>query len=209
MKTMTKKHIYWIEFAVILGMLIALFVCFSGLASESEAISDQVLRLHILANSDSDEDQALKLKVRDAILEEYDFGMVDDLAEAEQYAYDHLDDITQTAQQVVYQEGYDYPVHAELVNMFFDTREYDDFTMPAGRYDALRITIGDAQGHNWWCVLYPPLCVPAAELEQELEETLTEDQCDLIEDSPKYDIRFAVIDLWENMKNTLSGQDNE
>ena len=81
--------------------------------------------------------------------------------------------------------------------------------MPAGRYDALRITIGDAQGHNWWCVLYPPLCVTAAEPEQELEETLTEDQCDLIEDSPKYDIRFAVIDLWENMKNTLSGQDNE
>ena len=168
-----------------------------------------MLRLHILANSDSDEDQALKLKVRDAILEEYDFGMVDNLAEAEQYASDHLDDITQTAQQVVYQEGYDYPVHAELVNMFFDTREYDDFTMPAGRYDALRITIGDAQGHNWWCVLYPPLCVPAAEPEQELEETLTEEQCDLIEDSPKYDVRFAVIDLWENMKNTLSGQDNQ
>lgn len=204
MKSVRTKQVHFIEFAVIFGMLLALFVCFSGLASESESISDQVLRLHILANSDSEEDQALKLKVRDTILQEYDFGKADNLSEAEAFVTDHLDEITNTAQQVVYQEGYDYPVHAELVNMFFDTREYEDFTMPAGRYDALRITIGTAQGHNWWCVLYPPLCVPAAEPEQELKDTLTEQQCELVEDSPKYDVRFAVLDIWENLKDIFS-----
>ena len=203
MKSITKKHIRFIEFSVIFGMLISILVCFSGLATESEAISNQVLRLHILANSDSEEDQQLKLKVRDAILEEYNFYQMSSLEEAERYVADNLEAITQTAQQVVCSEGYDYPVKAEIVNMFFDTRRYEDFTMPAGRYDALRITIGNAEGHNWWCVLYPPLCVPAAEPKQELEENLTEEQCEFVGDSPKYDVRFAFVEVWENLKNAV------
>ncbi len=203
MKSITKKHIRFIEFSVIFGMLISILVCFSGLATESEAISNQVLRLHILANSDSEEDQQLKLKVRDAILEEYNFYQMSSLEEAERYVADNLEAITQTAQQVVFSEGYDYPVKAEIVNMFFDTRRYEDFTMPAGRYDALRITIGNAEGHNWWCVLYPPLCVPAAEPKQELEENLTEEQCEFVGDSPKYDVRFAFVEVWENLKNAV------
>lgn len=203
MKSITKKHIRFIEFSVIFGMLISLLVCFSGLATESEAISDQVLRLHILANSDSEEDQQLKLKVRDAILEEYNFYKMSSLEEAERYVADNLEAITQTAQQVVYNEGYNYTVKVEIVNMFFDTRRYEDFTMPAGRYNALRITIGDAKGHNWWCVLYPPLCIPAAEPEQELEENLTDEQCELVGDSPKYDVRFAFVEVWESLKNAV------
>ena len=203
MKSITKKHIRFIEFSVIFGMLISILVCFSGLATESEAISNQVLRLHTLANSDSEEDQQLKLKVRDAILEEYNFYQMSSLEEAERYVADNLEAITQTAQQVVFSEGYDYPVKAEIVNMFFDTRRYQDFTMPAGRYDALRITIGNAEGHNWWCVLYPPLCVPAAEPKQELEENLTEEQCEFVGDSPKYDVRFAFVEVWENLKNAV------
>lgn len=203
MKSITKKHIHFIEFSVIFGMLISLLVCFSGLATESEAISNQILRLHILANSDSEEDQQLKLKVRDAILEEYNFYKMSSLEEAERYVANNLDAITQTAQQVIYNEGYDYQVNAEIVNMFFDTRRYEDFTMPAGRYEALRITIGDANGHNWWCVLYPPLCIPAAEPEQELEENLTEEQCELVGDSPKYDVRFAFVEVWESLKNAV------
>jgi len=199
----TKKHIRFIELSIVFGMLISLLLCFFGIATESAAISSQVLRLHILANSDNENDQWLKLKVRNVILEEYNFYQMSSLEEAERYVVDNLDAITQTAQQVVYNEGYDYPVKAEIVNMFFDTRRYENFTMPAGRYDALRITIGDAEGHNWWCVLYPPLCVPAAEPEQELEKNLTDEQCELVSDSPKYDVRFAFVEIWESLKNAV------
>ena len=106
----------------------------------------------VLANSDSQEDQALKLKVRDRVLE-YSEGLFQNAQtreEAEALAAAHLQELCQAAQDEVYRQGYDYPVKAEITNMFFDTREYETVTLPAGCYDALRITIGEAEGHNWW-----------------------------------------------------------
>ena len=86
--------------------------------------------------------------------------------------------------------------------MYFDTREYDKFSIPAGKYDALRITIGEAKGHNWWCVLVPSLCVPAAEgKEQKIDETLNKQQKDLVETGSKFDVRFVTIEFWELIKN--------
>lgn len=192
------------ELAVLIGMILALTVCFSGVVAQGESISDQVLRLHILANSDSEQDQQLKLQVRDAILNQFQLDQVGDLEQAKQQASVHLEEIEQIASDVVEQQGYSYPVKAEMVNMFFDTRQYDGFTMPAGRYDAVRITIGQAQGHNWWCVLYPPLCIPAAEPEQQLDQVLSESECELVESGAKYDVRFAVVELWESIKNYFS-----
>ena len=99
--------------------------------------------------------------------------------------------------------GYHYDVNAELCNIFFNTREYDGVTLPAGRYDAMRITIGEAKGQNWWCVLYPPMCIPAAQPTQELNDVLNESEMEIVTSEPKYEIRFACVELFERLKEAL------
>ena len=194
------------EKALLFGLILSILVgSFSAFASDCSAIRESVLRLHILANSDSDEDQALKLKVRDRILEETGdlFENASDLENAESSAANSLELVRSIAEDEVRKQGYDYPVRAELCNMFFKTRQYDDITMPAGRYDAVRITIGEAKGHNWWCVLYPPMCIPAAQPKQELGDVLTEDGMEVVTSKPKYEVRFACVELFERIKETL------
>ena len=155
-----------LEWALLLGMVGA--VCCSaltGTAQSYRSLEENVLRLHILANSDNIDDQALKLKVRDKVLEQADTlfaGDAESVEDAETIAAENLETLEQTAQQLVWDEGYSYPVKAQLVEMPFDDRTYGDWVMPAGEYTALRITIGAAQGQNWWCVMYPSLCVPNA-----------------------------------------------
>ena len=195
-----------IEKALLFGLILSILVgSFSAFASDCSAIRESVLRLHILANSDSDEDQALKLKVRDRILEETGdlFENASNLENAESSAANSLELVRSIAEDEVRKQGYDYPVRAELCNMFFETRQYDDITMPAGRYDAVRITIGEAKGHNWWCVLYPPMCIPAAQPKQELGDVLTEDGMEVVTSKPKYEVRFACVELFERIKETL------
>lgn len=195
-----------IEKALLFGLILSILVgSFSAFASDCSTIRESVLRLHILANSDSDEDQALKLKVRDRILEETGdlFENASNLENAESSAANSLELVRSIAEDEVRKQGYDYPVRAELCNMFFETRQYDDITMPAGRYDAVRITIGEAKGHNWWCVLYPPMCIPAAQPKQELGDVLTEDGMEVVTSKPKYEVRFACVELFERIKETL------
>ena len=142
-----------LEWALLLGMVGA--VCCSaltGTAQSYRSLEQNVLRLHILANSDSIDDQALKLKVRDKVLEQADTlfaGDAESVEDAETIAAENLETLEQTAQQLVWDEGYSYPVKAQLVEMPFDDRTYGDWVMPAGEYTALRITIGAAQGQNW------------------------------------------------------------
>ncbi len=194
--------IYTVEISLIVGLFIAALACFLGIICQSEGISDHILRLHIVPNSDSCEDQQLKLKVKDAILCEFNFDDSHNLKETEKQISQSLPYIEKLAQKVVNDEGYNYNVHSEITNMYFDTREYDKFSIPAGKYDALRITIGEAKGHNWWCVLVPSLCVPAAEgTEQKIDETLNKQQKDLVETGSKFDVRFVTIEFWEFIKN--------
>ncbi len=193
--------------AVSIGLAMAiLFTSFSGFAQECAQIRKSVLRLHIIANSDSAGDQQLKLKVRDAVLARTK-GMFDskDLNAAKQSAQNNLVFIESIARQVIKQEGYSYNVKAQVVNMFFDTRQYGDITMPAGKYDALRITIGEAKGKNWWCVMYPPICLPSAEPKRELSDVLTESQTDIVENKPKYEIKFKIVEVIESIKNSIFG----
>lgn len=189
-----------------IGLTIAVAVSsFSTFARDCEGIRESVLRLHILANSDSDTDQALKLAVRDRILQ-LDaelFGNASNLSEAEDAARQALSEIEETAAAEIARQGYDYPVHAEVQNMYFNTREYDTFTLPAGYYDAVRVTIGEGKGRNWWCVLYPPLCLPAAESKTELSDVLTPDQAELV--NGKYEFKFAAVELYESFKKSLRG----
>ena len=153
------------ELSILLGLMLAVFLTqFTSFAQTCDTVRSDTLRLHILANSDSAEDQACKLAVRDAILAQYGtlFSGTHSKEQAAQLASDTLPKMQQTALDTVQQEGYDYPVDVRLERMYFDTRLYENFTLPAGEYDAVRIEIGTASGKNWFCVMYPPLCVPAA-----------------------------------------------
>ena len=127
-----------------------------------KALAKDVFRFHVLANSDSDEDQDVKLKVRDAVIAYMDGEMSgtesNSADDTKRWAADHLDDIEAVADQILEQEGYSYHASAEVVCDYFPEKTYGDITFPAGYYEALRVNLGKAEGHNWWCVLYPGLC---------------------------------------------------
>lgn len=114
-----------------------------------------------------------------------------------QKAKDNINKIRAKAQEVVNRNGFDQKVDAYVTNMSFDTRVYDDFTLPAGRYDALRIVIGEGEGHNWWCVLYPAVCVPSAE--KNIGSALNESETDIVTESDKYVVKFKIVELWEEL----------
>lgn len=202
-----------LELALILGM--AATICFSSLKETSYAhkeLEENVLRLHILANSDSIDDQALKLKVRDCVLayaKEIFGNPGDTLEQVESYLTDHLRELEEQAEDVVAEEGYSYDVTAQIVEMPFEDRTYGDLTMPAGEYDALRITIGEAKGQNWWCVMYPALCVPSAcETEEDrdvLETSFSEVQQDLLQHPQQYRVKLKCVEWAKNCVDKICG----
>ncbi len=168
-----------IEVALLIGL--AAFLVSGGLALRTQAqLADRVVRLHVLANSDGEEDQALKLLVRDRVLARATelLTQAKDREEAEALLRRELPELERLAVRELAANGCDDPVTAELTDTEFPTREYDGFTLPAGQYLALRVVIGQGEGRNWWCVVFPPLCtsasadVPAAAL----AAGLTEDQ---------------------------------
>lgn len=196
------------EIALLIGAAVLLISGAAALRSQA-ALADKVVRLHVLANSDSEEDQALKMQVRDVVLDRAEalLSRSADRREAEGLLRGNLLEFEQLAEAVVRQAGYDYPVTVELTDTRFPTREYDGFTLPAGQYLALRVLIGAAEGQNWWCVVFPPLCaaasadVPAAAL----AAGLTEEEVGLItEESGGYMLKFKTIELWEALQETLS-----
>jgi stage II sporulation protein R len=210
------KRLNRTEKSVICAFLAALMILsvsdFTAFAQQCSDIRQKVFRLHILANSDSTADQALKLKVRDEILSVSGtlFAETGDKQQAEETVKTNLDKIRTIAQQEVYDEGYSYKVGVEIVNMFFTTRTYSDVTLPAGNYDALRITIGAAKGHNWWCVLFPPLCLQSAESTEKLTDVLGDNETGIVTNSGQnYVIKFKTLEIIEDAKNwfakTFSG----
>lgn len=184
---------------------ILLSLIFSSLyfSAECKEISNNVFRLHIIANSDSDEDQSLKLKLRDYILKQSEniFKNAKTKEESINAVQEQLSYIEDLAQKFVYDCGYSYGVKAEIKNMYFNTRIYDNFAMPAGSYDALRITIGRGEGKNWWCVMYPPVCLPSACDSRELEAVLDDKQLDIVENEPKYEIKFKIVEIFEAVQD--------
>ncbi len=168
---------------------------------ECRSISDSVLRVHILANSDSVEDQELKLKVRDALLKTGNdlFADVHSKEDAMSKVSNNLDLFAEIAYQTLRKEGYDYPVSAQVANVCFDTRHYDDITMPGGFYDALQIKIGKAQGKNWWCVMYPSLCIGTATDTDNLENKLTDDQYNIVSSKDKFVFKFRIVEIFNSV----------
>ncbi len=190
------------EFALLVGLIISVIISsVSAFASSCESVRGEVLRLHILANSDSNADQALKLKVRDAILEHsgelFDSSL--NLVGAIESAEKNLEEIEKLSEKVIKQNGYNYNARASICEMYFETRKYEDYTLPAGVYNALRIEIGKGEGKNWWCVLFPALCIPAAQQNAQIDKVFTQQQIDTVT-SPKYEARFAIVELFEGLK---------
>lgn len=193
MKLLTKT----ILFSFIITAIFSQFVFEAQCAN----MSDKLLRLHILANSDSTEDQNLKLKVRDKILACASdlFSNADSKAQAESITENNLDEIISIAQQYVYSLGYNYKVQGEITRMYFNTRYYDNIALPAGEYDALRITIGEGAGKNWWCVMFPPMCFSSAQDSNEMDSVLNDDEIDIIENEPKYEYKFKAVEIFNSI----------
>ncbi len=171
-------------------------------------IYDSVVRLHVLANSDSDEDQVLKLKVRDAILAYVSPRVIDSQTrqEAAQLLQGELGAIKNLAKEVILQEGFDYEVDVTLTFEDYPTRNYESMSFPSGEYMSLRVLIGEAEGQNWWCVLFPPLCLSAASEKSENEDAfiavgLNSDQYKIITESKesKYYLRFKILEVIESI----------
>lgn len=193
--------------ALICGFVFSVLFSFTGFVNRCDCISSKIFRLHIIANSDSKEDQDLKLKVRDRVLKDFGeyFGDLNDLIVAKKLTQENIEKIKKSAKDEIILNGYDYDVDAYVTNMYFNNRKYGDFTIPAGKYDALRITIGEAQGKNWWCVMFPPMCLPAASAKGELEEVLSPDEMDLVENEGKYKIKFKSVELMVELKEFSEG----
>ena len=191
----------------VLALFVACLVCTALWAEATQVrLASQVIRLHILANSDSEEDQALKLEVRDRVLETTSALLAGETEpQAAAILLDqHLDDIAQSAAQEISAQGHDDRVEVRLEQTWFPTRQYQGISLPAGNYLALRVLIGAAEGHNWWCVVFPNLCLPAVS-ERALEtSTLTPGQISLLqEEETSYVFRFKALELWQSLKHRL------
>lgn len=185
--------------ALCCGLCITCLLSMVGFCGACEDIENEVLRLHILANSDSDEDQTLKLKVRDGLLaySETLFKNAATKAEAETAAKENLDQIQRKAEEIIHENGYNYDVQVYVKNISFNTRVYGDVTLPAGNYDAIRVVIGAGEGHNWWCVMFPPLCLPSA-TGTELNTVLNDEEQKIVTDD-SYTFKFKIVEIFEGI----------
>ena len=211
MNTKTKpfRGLHLWELALLAGLAAVLLTGALSLG-EQTALSEKVVRLHVLANSDSQEDQELKLRVRDRVLSESEalLEASADRKDAEQRLTAALPELERLAAEEIAESGYDYPVSVRLEETAFPTRTYDGFTLPAGEYLALRVLIGAAKGKSWWCGVFPPLCSAASEdvAETALAAGLSEDQVGLItEENRGYELRLKSVELWEKLKARLEG----
>ena len=195
------KKIKILEASIFIGFLIAITLSITSFASTCDEIRGDVLRLHVIANSDSEEDQVLKLKIRDAILEAgkniFDGSVTKE--NAEEKIEKEKERLTAVAKKVVEENGFDYDIKITVTEEFFTTRTYENTTLPAGQYMAVKVLIGESIGKNWWCVMFPPLCLPAAQTDINLY--FNEDEIKLTQANPKYEPRFKIIEIYESIKN--------
>ena len=193
-----------IELGVLFGLVCSVMISFARFDAHCEELREGVLRLHIIANSDSEEDQALKLKVRDRILEisADKLGVAYNIDEAIRIINNDIDLLIENANEVIQNEGYDYAVSVNTEKNFFENRVYDEFTLPAGVYNSLTIRIGEAKGHNWWCVVFPGVCLPAAQ-KKELKGAVSAGSAGVAQNANKYKIRFKSVEIYEKIKNKV------
>lgn len=171
-----------------------------GAVKTSEHISNKVFRLHILANSDSTKDQNIKLMLKNYILENtQDIIGGKTLDEAIENAKNNTKEITDMCNEYLKSKGFDYKVKVNVVKEYFKTRVYDDFTLPAGKYNSLKIEIGEGKGHNWWCIVFPSVCLSACT--ESMNDYLTDDEMSLV--SNTYSPKFKIVEIYESAKEKI------
>lgn len=197
-----KRKLY---LSICFGLICAIMLSMSHFEAACNDLRQNVLRLHIIANSDSDVDQALKLKIRDAILEKTDglFLKNGNLADAEKTVYNNLSVFEEIANKVIKENGFDYKATAKLGNSNFDTRYYDDFALPAGEYKSLIITLGEGKGKNWWCVVYPTVCIPSS-VKGKLTDSVKHESAKVAKNQNRYVMRFKVVEIYEKIKKLIN-----
>lgn len=193
------------KFKVAVSLLVIIAFAFNVacFAADCAEVRRDVLRLHVVGASDSDFDQSLKLKVRDAVLEQGGvlFNGTVTADEAEKIITPEIGRLKAVAEKVLRDNGCDYTVDVSVGEEYFATRCYEKFTMPAGVYTAVRVNIGSAEGKNWWCVMFPPLCLPAATADA--DAFFTDDEMKVVSSSPEYEPRFKIVEIIESIKNKL------
>lgn len=198
-----------ISAALGLGLCISLAVSAIAFDRTAGEVKDSLLRLHIIANSDSETDQQLKIKVRDRLLKEGKLflGDSENLDRAKQAAEQSLDELAWAAEDELRKNGCDLNVSASLTKAEFDTRTYGSVTLPAGEYDALQVIIGEGKGKNWWCVMFPPMCVSAGcqvqSYRDSLKDVLSEDGAELVSGGEKYKVKFKAAEIYETVRSAL------
>lgn len=204
---------------LIIFILFIIYVLFS-LVSYSNAvskdISNSVFRLHVIANSNSEEDQNLKYKVRDALIEYMNFISKDVTSKEEtiKIAEENKENFYNIAKKVINDNGFNYNVNINIGNFSFPTKTYGDISLPAGFYDALKVEIGEASGRNWWCVMFPSLCfvdvsegIVPDESKEDLQSNLQEEEYNLISsDNLEFQVKFKLVELFENAKIIMANK---
>ena len=200
---------------IILLLLIYCTICaFSYVNAVSTNIQNSVFRLHVIANSDSDEDQNLKYIVRDNVLE-YINTISDSSSSKEDViilAKENMIQIQKIAEDTIHENGYNYSVKLSIGNFAFPTKTYGDITLPAGFYDALKIEIGEAKGQNWWCVMFPPLCfvdvtsgIVPEESKETMKDNLSEEEYKLLSNnSDDISFKFKIVEMFQNISIRLA-----
>lgn len=194
-----------IKLSLLFGLICAIFLSMTQFNVLCEDLRQNVLRLHIIANSDSEADQELKLKIRDRILLETGetFSGASDLATAEELTEQNLKNFEEIANNVIKENGFSYKAKATLGDCFFETRHYDTFSLPAGNYRSLIIELGKGEGKNWWCVVFPAVCVPAA-TDNNLRQSVKDSSAHIAENSQRYIIKFKAVEIYEKLKSMFS-----
>ena len=197
-----KKTIKRIELSILISLMLCCILNISAFSNQCDSIREKMLRMHVIANSDSEEDQNLKLKVRDAVLlkgkEIFDGSVTAN--EAEEKIKPHIDELEKTALSIIKNAGYDYDVNIIVQDDFFKTRTYDNsVTLPAGYYTAVKVIIGEGKGQNWWCVMFPPMCLPAANAECKIDDVLNSEESNIISNGKKYKIKFKIVEICEEI----------
>lgn len=197
-----KSKIKIFNISLCIALVFSILVSMVGFEAGCEELRESVFRIHIIANSDSKADQLLKLKVRDAILNKSETLFLDatSLSDAIIAAERNISFFEDIANETIKQNGYSYPVTVTVDKSFFGTRVYDDFTLPAGVYEALNIRIGKAEGKNWWCVLFPSICVGAA---GDISNAAGEGAVAVAKGGRRFVMRFKIIEIYESIKNML------
>ena len=192
------------------AIAISIYMAFSCtyFTASAGTVKEDVVRLHILANSNSEIDQEVKLKVRDALLETNASILSDSVTKenAKEHFESSKEILLKTAKKTLKENGFNYNVKITLQEEYFNTRTYGNLTFPAGQYTAIKVVLGEGEGKNWWCVMFPPLCVPAAdglETNETTADYLTQSGEKIVNGGEKYIVKFKLLEIYEELRNKL------